>query len=133
MKKKRLKQRIRDLEYANQLMIDILSALFEKQKPTIGHKAMFALRDGMTAEEAESLDEFWAWVHRKDIKTVTQEDLVKSYADFMPPRLQGKLPQIADAEIRDGMRVRLGRVALGLSARLPEDDEEDTGDHGAAS
>lgn len=114
-------------------MIDILSVLFEKQKPTIGYWAMFALRDGMTADEAKHVEEFWAWAMRQDLKTVTQEELVKSYAFFVPPRLQGKLPEIADAEIRDGMRVRIARVALGLGSRLPEDDDGGIGDDGAAS
>ena len=133
MKKKRLKQRIRDLEYANQLMIDILSALFEKQKPTMGHYAMLALRDGMSAEEGELVEEFWAWAMRQDRDTLTQEEMLKSYAFFVPPRLQGKLPDIAAAEIRDGMRPAIARVALGLSRTVPEDDEEDHGDSGAAS
>lgn len=128
MKKKILKQRIRDLEMANRHIFSLLLALVEKVQPKNCECPMLALRDGLTADENEYLDLFWRWAMRQDVHTVTQEDLVNNYATMMPPRLQGKLRAFAEAELHDQRRVRIAKVALGLDPTMPENDEAEHGD-----
>lgn len=128
MKKKRLKQRIRDLEYANRLMFTLLTTLVETLKPRRCQCPMLALRDGMTAEESEWLDRFWIMAMRQDPKTVNREDMTTYYEIFMPDRLKGKLPAYAEAELRDRRRLRIAKVALGLDPTIRDDREDDVDD-----